>query len=215
VAEIGAVARELGVSPSTLRTWERRYRLVVPERGANGQRLYDPEQVLVLKRVAALLRRGARAHAAHRGAAADQPIATTRLLFEPGRDAAAVARQGVDALLDRYDNPQFVFNVRLIASELVSNTVRYRTREEPVTLELKVYAAAVELRVQIAGGRLSIKRLRSGRRSGERGLDIVDALAESWSIETGPFGTSISVRLADEGDRPPAARKGTGDPGCR
>src|SRR6476469_2538626 len=58
--EIGAVARELGVAPSTLRTWERRYRLVVPHRGDHGQRLYDSDQVLPLHRVLAQLRRGAR-----------------------------------------------------------------------------------------------------------------------------------------------------------
>ena len=63
--EIGAVARELGVAPSTLRSWERRYRLVVPRRGPNGQRLYDVEQVAVLRQILAQVHRGVRAGAAH------------------------------------------------------------------------------------------------------------------------------------------------------
>jgi DNA-binding transcriptional MerR regulator len=73
---IGAVARELGVAPSTLRTWERRYHLVVPHRGGRGQRLYDPDQVIVLRRILALVRRGTRASAAHDLALIPRPIRT-------------------------------------------------------------------------------------------------------------------------------------------
>ena len=62
-------------------------------------------------------------------------------------------------------------------------------------METKLFPEWVDLRVQNSGGRLSMRKLRSRRVEGGRGLEIVDALAESWSIETGPLGTKISVRL--------------------
>ena len=41
-----------------------------------------------------------------------------------------------------------------------------------------------------------MKNLRTRRPNGGRGLEIVDALADSWSIVSGPRGTTVSVRLA-------------------
>jgi DNA-binding transcriptional MerR regulator len=44
VYSIGAVARMLGIPPATLRTWEERYGLPVPERSPGGHRLYSRDQ---------------------------------------------------------------------------------------------------------------------------------------------------------------------------
>jgi hypothetical protein len=63
---------------------------------------------------------------------------------------------------------------------------------------MSLYPHAAELRVQNAGCRLRMKSLRTQRPDGGRGLEIVDALAESWTIDTGPLGTKVSVRLALE-----------------
>ncbi len=46
---IGAVARLTGVSPDTLRIWERRYGAVCPQRSAGGGRLYITEDVARLR----------------------------------------------------------------------------------------------------------------------------------------------------------------------
>ena len=193
--EIGAVARELGVAPSTLRTWERRYGLVEPHRGQQGQRLYDSEQILVLRRVLAQLRRGSRARAAHDLALAQRPTGTSREQFEPSREAPQRARRAIDALLADDDDPRFGFHLRLVASELVKNAVLYGSEREPIRMEARLFADHAELRVQNSGGRFSMKSLRRRRRGGGRGLDIVDALAEAWTIDTGPNGTKITVRL--------------------
>ena len=45
IYSIGALARMLGVSPATLRSWEDRYGLVVPERSAGSQRLYSRDHL--------------------------------------------------------------------------------------------------------------------------------------------------------------------------
>ena len=66
VYSIGTVAKMLGVSPSTLRAWERRYTLVVPARSAGSQRLYSPLQVEQLRFVLRSLGNGVRAADAHR-----------------------------------------------------------------------------------------------------------------------------------------------------
>jgi DNA-binding transcriptional MerR regulator len=63
---IGAVARMLDLSPATIRTWESRYGLVVPERSEGGQRLYSRVQVEQLRFVKDEVGRGRRPAEAHR-----------------------------------------------------------------------------------------------------------------------------------------------------
>jgi DNA-binding transcriptional MerR regulator len=196
--EIGAVARELGIAPSTLRTWERRYNLVVPQRGPNGERLYDSEQIVLLRRVLAQIRRGVRASHAHTAALAVHPRRTARLRLDPDPQAPQLARAAVDELVADCGHERFAFYLRLVASELVKNAVLYGSSREPIRLEMSLYPNAAELRVQNAGSRLRVKSLRTQRPDGGRGLEIVDALAESLTIDTGPLGTRVSVRLPME-----------------
>jgi CheY-like chemotaxis protein len=49
VYSIGAVSRMLGVPTATLRTWQERYGVVVPERSDSGHRLYTRDQVEQLR----------------------------------------------------------------------------------------------------------------------------------------------------------------------
>ena len=44
IYSIGALARMIGVSPATLRSWEERYGLVVPERSAGSQAVNSLDQ---------------------------------------------------------------------------------------------------------------------------------------------------------------------------
>lgn len=196
--EIGAVARELGIAPSTLRTWERRYRLIVPHRGDHGQRLYDSDQIVTLRRVLAQLRRGARARAAHDLAVLPIPIRTARTRFEPGPEAPGLARRAVEAMLPEDNDTRFAFYLRLVVSELVKNAVLYGSPRDPIRMEIKLFPERAELLVSNSGVRLSLRKLRTRRAQGGRGLEIVDALADAWSIETGAFGTKIAVELPTE-----------------
>jgi DNA-binding transcriptional MerR regulator len=63
---ISAVARMLDVPAATIRTWEDRYRLVIPERNAAGHRLYSRDQVEQLRFVRARMSEGLGAADAHR-----------------------------------------------------------------------------------------------------------------------------------------------------
>ncbi|PDY45870.1 MerR family transcriptional regulator [Bacillus pseudomycoides] len=46
---IKAVSNMLGIQPSTLRAWERRYHIIAPKRNDAGHRLYTEEHVRILK----------------------------------------------------------------------------------------------------------------------------------------------------------------------
>jgi DNA-binding transcriptional MerR regulator len=55
---ITSISRITGISPSTIRTWERRYGVPVASRSANGRRFYTDGEVERLKLIAALVRDG-------------------------------------------------------------------------------------------------------------------------------------------------------------
>ena len=66
VYSISAVARMVGVPSATLRTWEDRYALVVPERNFSGHRLFSRSQVEQLRFVTLRMADGTSAADAHR-----------------------------------------------------------------------------------------------------------------------------------------------------
>lgn len=77
IYSIGAVARMLLIPVATLRSWEDRYGVIVPERSPGGQRRYSQRQVDQLRFVQARVREGFAPSDAH------------RLLEDRGSDLAA------------------------------------------------------------------------------------------------------------------------------
>lgn len=63
---ISAVGRMVGLPVATIRTWEDRYGLVVPDRNASGHRLYSRAQVEQLRFVTSRMAAGLAAADAHR-----------------------------------------------------------------------------------------------------------------------------------------------------
>jgi DNA-binding transcriptional MerR regulator len=55
---IGVVARRTNINPETLRVWERRYQMVVPQRNLTGRRLYSEGDILKLSLVKKLTEAG-------------------------------------------------------------------------------------------------------------------------------------------------------------
>jgi DNA-binding transcriptional MerR regulator len=66
VYSIGAVAKMLGIPVQTLRSWEDRYREVVPVRSAGGQRLYSRDDVERLRFIREQTQAGLQPADAHR-----------------------------------------------------------------------------------------------------------------------------------------------------
>jgi MerR family transcriptional regulator, light-induced transcriptional regulator len=60
VYKIGTLARECGISPHLLRAWERRYNLLNPNRGPGRQRLFNNDDLLLLRYLSAAIKDGAR-----------------------------------------------------------------------------------------------------------------------------------------------------------
>ena len=96
---ISAVGNMVGLPVATLRTWEDRYALVVPDRNESGHRLYSRDQVEQLRFIRTRMAQGLSAADAHRLLAeqlgAGLPITTQAsrgrllvLLVEPDRYSA-------------------------------------------------------------------------------------------------------------------------------
>ena len=66
IFSISAVARMVSIPVATIRTWEERYGLVVPDRNASGHRLYRRDQVEQLRFVHERMAEGLTAADAHR-----------------------------------------------------------------------------------------------------------------------------------------------------
>jgi DNA-binding transcriptional MerR regulator len=90
IYSIGAVSRMLGIPSATLRAWEDRYGMVVPERSAGGQRLYTRTQVEQLTFIQGAMRAGSSAADAHR---------VLRERVEGGQEVVAPARGDVVLVL--------------------------------------------------------------------------------------------------------------------
>jgi DNA-binding transcriptional MerR regulator len=66
IYSIGAVARLLGLTPGTIRTWEERYGIISPKRSPSGRRLYSRDEVECLRFVKARIEEGIQPADAHR-----------------------------------------------------------------------------------------------------------------------------------------------------
>src|SRR5688500_14712400 len=58
---IKTVASLTGITPTTLRAWERRYDVVDPQRTASGYRVYSENDIAMLVRVKSLVDKGFKA----------------------------------------------------------------------------------------------------------------------------------------------------------
>jgi hypothetical protein len=162
--------------------------------------------MVALRRVLSQIRQGTRASLAHDLAAAPRPVRTVRIRLAPTPDAPERARRAVDCLVVAIDNPRFAFFLRLLASELVTNAVAHGSTRSTISMTARLFDDAAELEIMNGGGRLSLRRMRTHRPGGGRGLDIVDELVDTWAIDAGSAGTKVSVRLSADrtDDRKPS-----------
>jgi DNA-binding transcriptional MerR regulator len=188
--EIGAAARELDVAASTLRTWERRYRLVVPRRGRSGQRLYAAEEMTLLRGVVAEIRRGVRAGAAHRTLRRSATRSSAHVTLVPSPTAPRLARRALDSLREQ----RLAFALPLVVSELVADAVARMDAAD--TIDVDVDLLETHARVRVRSGGVVVALARFGRKDAPAsGLAMVDALVETWALESGPLGTTVTVSL--------------------
>lgn len=165
VYSISAVSRMLGVPVATIRTWEDRYGLVVPERNGSGHRLYRRDQVEQLKFVRASIVGGVSAADAHR-------LLAERIAGAPGVPASRGSGARLLILLADHDPYAAEYQEYLLQTEgfavdiaLSAGEARALVTERPPAL------AIVEL--LISGG-TGLDLCRSFK---ERGVPVIAASA--------------------------------------
>jgi anti-sigma regulatory factor (Ser/Thr protein kinase) len=102
------------------------------------------------------------------------------------RRAPSVARAALDTVVDRGVNPCLVPDAQLLASELITNSVKYG-EGGPVVLEVAA-ADPNRLRVEVIDqgeGFIPVARRRPKTEVGGWGLHLVEALSDSWGVHEG------------------------------
>jgi anti-sigma regulatory factor (Ser/Thr protein kinase) len=114
---------------------------------------------------------------------------------EPG--SVKVARDvAVELLGEGEPSEEFLFALKLVVSELMTNAVEHGTPGEPIRLELTLYRDHVHVSIHNLGARLDMTRLRKGRPDRGRGLEIVAALSDRWGIDSSRAGTTMTARVS-------------------
>ena len=104
--------------------------------------------------------------------------------FEAGPTAASAARNALIALEGRVDD-ELLADVRLLVSELVTNSVRHSNirARDVVHMEVEVSETALRVEVSDAGeGFEPAPRDLDRSRPGGWGLYLVDQLADRWGV---------------------------------
>ncbi len=113
------------------------------------------------------------------GRAHDEAVSS--IVLPAGTDAVRVARQFVADNSDHL-SADLIEDAQLLASEIVSNAVRYGRPD--ITLRVRLHPPGIGIAVIDAGADLPVlprERPASSEPSG-RGLLIVDALASAWGV---------------------------------
>ena len=118
------------------------------------------------------------------GRRAPGPRVDVRL--EPGATAAGEARAALASLEGRIDHG-VLDDIRLLVSELVTNSVRHSGADRDLVV-LAVMAAGNTVRVEVSDagtGFRPVARSDDLHQPGGWGLHLVDELAHRWGVETG------------------------------
>jgi anti-sigma regulatory factor (Ser/Thr protein kinase) len=125
------------------------------------------------------------------------------LILFPRPEAAKKARDGVDRLADRVA-PEILDDVRLLISELVTNSVRHGAVSEDGRIELRAALTSSAVRVEVIDSGCGFT-LETGTRPADRvggwGLYLVQRIASRWGIDSG---SDKTTRVWFEIDREPS-----------
>lgn len=132
----------------------------------------------------------------------EQPAGmSTQLSVELPRTprAASLARRAVDGLEGRVD-PSLLPDVRLLVSELITNSVKYGG-DGPVRLEVQASAEAVRAEIvdQGAGFTPEQRDREDLDKVGGWGLHLVERLTSRWGTYEGSTHVWFEIELGDRG----------------
>lgn len=112
------------------------------------------------------------------------------LNLTPGPEAAAMARSALGALEGRLQG-DLLDDVRLLVSELITNSVRHSNAAGRVSLEVGLAERTLRVEVADAGAGFEPRpRVAGQRKDSGWGLYLVDRLADRWGVVRDP-GTRV------------------------
>jgi anti-sigma regulatory factor (Ser/Thr protein kinase) len=138
------------------------------------------------------------------GAGSDGATDHISVQFDVGPSAAAWARNALFALEQRVDEAVMA-DVRLLVSELVTNSVRHSDMAPGDTVGLDVTLDAGTIRVEVTDTGTGFEprpRKRGQSKAGGWGLFLVDRLADRWGVARNHF-THVWFEI-DRGSARPA-----------
>jgi anti-sigma regulatory factor (Ser/Thr protein kinase) len=118
-------------------------------------------------------------------------------------DASARARRWLDGIPQLRSLGQVAFDVRLLVTELVSNSVRHAGlgSDDRIVVRLDLDERRLRVEVQDRGSGFDATHLRAPDNEGGRGLQIVSAIAHRWGQQM-EHGSLVWFEI----DREPASR---------
>jgi anti-sigma regulatory factor (Ser/Thr protein kinase) len=114
---------------------------------------------------------------------------------EPGSVKAARDVAG-ELLREAGHSDEFLFALRLVVSELMTNAVEHGSPGEQIHLELTLYRDHAYVSIHNVGAGVDMTKLRKGRPDRGRGLEIVAALSDRWGIDSSRAGTTMTARVS-------------------
>lgn len=103
---VQAASKATGVSSARLRTWERRYGVPQPRRSETGRRLYEDDDLAVIRRMASLVEAGVPAAQAAEAALAEVESGSVVELPAAAPPEVHAAAYAITNAAERYDEPE-------------------------------------------------------------------------------------------------------------
>lgn len=128
----------------------------------------------------------------------DQPglVEVGEATIPTGPEAPLLARTMVSGWLDGRGDARLHNDVRLLVSELVTNSVQHADQPPGAPLHLRAAAVNGVLRVEVADhGHGPVRRRAPSHLAGGFGLDLVERLATRWGVNHDD-GTRVWIELA-------------------
>lgn len=180
VYSIGAVVKMVGIDAHTLRSWEDRYQVVVPQRSRGGQRLFSRDDVECLRFVLGAMQAGSSPADAHR-------LLAEKLLSPPVMTPPEPQSPTVLILLAERDRYAAELAEYFLRTEGYEVSVAFDPpAAEQVSLERHPDLSVVEL--MLSGGGLALcRRLAASSDAPVLALSALDLADEALSAGAAAF----------------------------
>ena len=125
-------------------------------------------------------------------------MSTVDVTLEPVADSVPRARDALEALRGQVSE-QRIDDLRLVVSELVTNSVRHAHLDSTDRITLRVETGPTTIRVEIhdgGSGFEAVGRPASIYQEGGWGLYLVSQIADRWDVSTDDDGTTVWLELA-------------------